>query len=82
MALTESEREAIRLRFHELPETEQNYTKGDLNAAIDACENRYETDKSTWASDMETAAPGEFDAAEKRRIAACFFEHKFKKDFN
>ena len=81
MALTESERSEIRARFHTLAETEQNYTKADLNAAIDACENRYETDKSTWASDIETAAAGEFDATEKKRIVAAYFRTKYKKDF-
>ncbi len=81
MALTNDERAEIRKLFHSLTETEQNYTKQDLDAAIDACENRYETDKGTWASDIETAAPGEFDATEKKRIAAAYFRTKYRKDF-
>lgn len=81
MALTNDDRAAVRKLFHTLTETEQNYTKAELDAAIDACENRYETDKGTWASDMEAAAPGEFDVTEKKRIAAAYFAIKFKKDF-
>ncbi len=81
MALTDTQRESIRKRFHSLAETEQNYTKADLNAAIDACETRYQADKSTWASDIETAASGEFDATEKKRIVAAYFHLRFHEDF-
>ncbi len=81
MALTNAQRESVRKLFHTLAETEQNYTKAELNAAIDACETRYQADKATWASDIETAAAGEFDATEKKRIVAAYFRLRFDEDF-
>lgn len=81
MALTDVQRESIRMRLHKLAETEMDYTKADLNAAIDACETRYQADKAQWASDIETAAAGEFDPTEKKRIVAAYFRLRFDEDF-
>ena len=81
MALTVAERAEIRKRFHRLPETEMNYTKAQLNAGVDAMDQWILDNKPSAAAAIEAAAPGEFDAIEKKRIAALVLRLHYEKDF-
>lgn len=46
------------------------WTKAQVNAAVQAVEDRLVASKAVIGADIETAAPGKFDAAQKKAIAA------------
>lgn len=58
-----------------------NYTKIQVNAALQACEDYYEqTARVGFAQAMEAAAPGVFTNAQKKRIGAAFFRQKARRE--
>lgn len=55
-----------------------NYTKGPINAAIQAIEDSFETTcKTALNNAIETAAPGAFTAAQKRAMVKRYLWLKF-----
>jgi len=54
------------------------YTKAQINAALQACEDYFEnTARAGFGGAMEAAAPGVFTAAQKRRIGRFYLLLKF-----
>jgi len=56
------------------------FTKTEINAALDSINDWWETVKLSGSGAIETAAPGVFNNALKKKIAAYWFEHKFQED--
>lgn len=81
--LTETEKAKVR-QLMQRKANELNkpisWIKDNLNAAAQAVENRLSSSKSIISSDIETAAPGVFDASDKKRIAATVFQLNYIKD--
>lgn len=67
--LTARELAAIRRKLAQqfVPVT---WTKPEINAAVQAVEDRLVASKSVIAGDIETAAPGLFNGPQKKAIAA------------
>lgn len=58
-----------------------NYTKAQLNAALQAVEDWFEnTGRAAIGAAIEAAAPGLFNAAAKKRIAAYWLRQKFARE--
>ena len=66
--LTSRELAKIRKRLSE--GTTVTWVKADANAASQAIEDRLQASKATLNADIEAAAPGKFNAAQKRIIFA------------
>lgn len=81
MALTAEQKAKMRSKYYKVRGSSiLPYTKPDLNAVVTALDDRYQADKASWSTDMETAAPGVFDSVEKKRIAAAYFWLRFVED--
>lgn len=80
MALGAEDLATIRKVFYRVRDQIVGYTKADLNSAADAMHNWISDNQASAAAAMEAAAPGVFDAMEKRRIGAAVFEHTFRED--
>ena len=55
-----------------------NYNKTQINAAIQAIEDRFEATRSGFNTAIEGAAPGIFSAAQKRQLFAYWASIKFE----
>lgn len=56
-----------------------NYTKSQVNAALQAIEDWFESNRVSLGVAVEAATPGQFNAAEKRRLVKHWLNHKFGK---
>lgn len=54
-----------------------DYTKPQINAALQAIEDWWEANRAALGAAIEAAAPGVFSPAEKRRLAKHWLAHKF-----
>jgi len=54
-----------------------NYTKAQINAALQAIEDFFEASRASLGAAIETAAPGKFNVAEKRQLVKFWLAHKF-----
>lgn len=54
-----------------------NYTKAQINASLQALENYFEaTTRAGFGTAIENAAPGVFNANQKKRLAAFYIRQK------
>jgi hypothetical protein len=75
MALTAKEARRIRNAVERVANEKgvaQTWTKGEIDAAVEAIESRWDAagTQSALSSDIETAAPGVFTVPQKKYLAA------------
>jgi hypothetical protein len=56
------------------------WTKAQINAAVQAIEDWFEAQRTTVAGLIETAAPGVFTNAQKKRIVKYYLQQKFGRE--
>lgn len=79
--LANHERDELRQGFAASGGVPAGVTKPDLNAAFQAVEDWFEnTGRAAIGSAIETAAPGKFNAAQKKRIAGYWLRQKFTRE--
>jgi len=54
-----------------------DYTKPQINAALQAIEDWFEANRASLGAAIEAAAPTKFNATEKRRLVKFYLQQKF-----
>ena len=57
-----------------------SFDKTDINAALNAVNDHWETVKAGFGTAIETASPGDFTNAQKKKIVAYWLNFKFNED--
>jgi len=57
-----------------------SFDKPEINSALNAVNDWWATVRASAGSAIETAAPGKFTNAQKKKIVAFWFDYKFKED--
>lgn len=56
------------------------WTKAQVNAALQAAEDQFNADRARYAAAIETAAPGVFSSAEKKRLGGVWMIRKAQRE--
>ena len=56
------------------------WVKGQCNTALQAIEDWFETNRASLGAAIETAVPGVFVAAQKKRLVAYYLLQKFRRE--